>query len=85
MWVSDFVARVVLAVVVVVILVVISRAEGLARALRSDWVVSADANWDDDPGRVIMPGKDVGAPEFNNWGYMADDGSKGSGQNEVDG
>lgn len=85
MWVSDFVARVVLAVVVVVILVVISRAEGLARALRSDWVGSADANWDDDPGRVIMPGKDVGAPEFNNWGYMADDGSKGSGQNEVDG
>lgn len=66
MWVSDFVARVVLAVVVVVILVVISRGEGLARALRSDWVVSADANWDDDPGRVIMPGKDVGAPEFNN-------------------
>lgn len=87
MWVSDFVARVVLAVVgVVVILVVISRGEGLARALRSDWVVSADANWDDDPGRVITPGKDVGAPEFNNWGYdMADDGSKGSGQNEVDG
>lgn len=73
---------------VVVILVVISRAEGLARALRSDWVMSgADANWDDDddPGRVIVPGKDVGAPEFN-WGYdIADDGSNRSGRNEVDG
>lgn len=69
---------------VAVIFVVISRAEGLARALRSDWVMSAESNWDD-PGRVIMPGKDVGAPELN-WGYdIVDDGSNRSGQYEVDG
>lgn len=76
---------VMLAVVAGVVLVIISRAEGLAlRALRSDCVMSAGANWDD-PDRVIMPGKDVDAPEFN-WGYdMVDDGSNRSGQNEVDG